>query len=219
MYRRHGWDQLLHAHSRTQHHTPRPRRRPAQHGHRHWPIHIPQTQNNGWSLSWQINASANFLGQELIGVAQTTFLPVVNAVEHPVDTVEGIANAVAHPVDTAEKIVNGAIDTAKGVVNGDPRAIGQVAGTVIATAAGVKGAQAASEEAQGLRAVANEVRSGPRAGELQHVGIVNSKGNIIHLGREGTDWHIGIGRGGGASGAGAAVHIPLPSWLGSLLNH
>jgi RHS repeat-associated protein len=176
-------------------------------------------QNNGWSLSWQISASANFLGQELMGVADTTIAPVVNAVEHPVDTVEGLANAVEHPVATAGAIVNGVVDTAKGVANGDPRAIGQVAGTVIATAAGVKGAQAASEEAQGLRAVANEVRSGPRAGELQHVGIVNSKGNLIHLGREGADWHIGIGRGGGASGAGAAFHIPIPSWLGNLLNN
>jgi RHS repeat-associated protein len=176
-------------------------------------------QNTGWSLSWQISASANFLGQELMGVADATVLPVVNAVEHPVDTVEGIANGVEHPVDTAGKIVNGAVDTAKAAAGGDPRAIGQVAGAVIATAAGVKGAQAASEEAQGLRAVANEVRSGPRAGELQHAGIVNSKGNLIHIGREGTDWHIGIGRGGGASGAGAAVHIPVPSWLGNLLNH
>jgi|HubBroStandDraft_4_1064222.scaffolds.fasta_scaffold219782_2 hypothetical protein len=51
-------------------------------------------QNNGWSLSWQISASANFLGQELMGVADTTIAPVVNAVEHPVDTVEGLANAV-----------------------------------------------------------------------------------------------------------------------------
>jgi hypothetical protein len=154
-----------------------------------------------------------------MGVADTTIAPVVNAVEHPVDTVEGLANAVEHPVATAGAIVNGVVDTAKGVANGDPRAIGQVAGTVIATAAGVRGAQAASEEAQGLRAAANEVRSGPRAGELQHVGIVNSKGNLIHLGREGADWHIGIGRGGGASGAGAAFHIPIPSWLGNLLNN
>jgi hypothetical protein len=48
-----------------------------------------QAQNpNGWSLSWQVNASANFLVGELKGVADVTITPVVNAVEHPVQTVE-----------------------------------------------------------------------------------------------------------------------------------
>jgi RHS repeat-associated protein len=175
-------------------------------------------EGQAWSLSWQFSASASFLGQELLGVADTTVAPVLNAVEHPVDTAEGLASAVAHPVDTAEKIVSGAVDTANAAVSGDPRAIGQVAGAVIATAAGVKGAQAATEEAQGLQGVVNRVAEGPRQGEIQHVAVVNNKGNLIHVGREGTGWHIGLGRGGGASGAGAAIHIPLPSWLGRFLN-
>jgi RHS repeat-associated protein len=191
---------------------------PCEHGH------TPCVESSGkcggegqpWSLSWQLSASASFLGQELLGVADTTVAPVLNAVEDPIDTAEGLASAVAHPVDTAEKIVSGAVDTADAAVSGDPRAIGQVAGAVIATAAGVKGAQAATEEAEGLQAVSHEVQAGSRAGELQHAGIVNSKGNLIHVGREGTNWHIGLGRGGGASGAGAAIHIPIPKWISKL---
>jgi RHS repeat-associated protein len=94
-----------------------------------------EAQNpNEWSLSWQINASANFLVGELKGVADVTVAPVVNAVEHPIQTVEGIANAVEHPVDTAKAIANGAVDTVKAAANGDPRAFGQVVGTVAAVA-------------------------------------------------------------------------------------
>jgi RHS repeat-associated protein len=93
-----------------------------------------QAQNNGWSLSWQVHASANFLVGELQGVADVTVAPIVNAVEHPVATVEGLANAVEHPVDTAKSVVNGAVDTVKAAANGDPRAFGQVVGTVAAVA-------------------------------------------------------------------------------------
>ena len=102
----------------------------------------PPTCTSGrWSLSWQISASANFLGQELLGVADATITPVVNAVEHPVDTAGSIANAVEHPVDTAKNVVNGAVDTVKAAASGDPRAIGQVvatAATIAYTAENVK---------------------------------------------------------------------------------
>lgn len=91
-------------------------------------------QNSGWSLSWQVHASANFLVGELQGVADVTVTPVVNAVEHPIATVEGLANAVEHPVDTAKAMVNGAVDTAKAAANGDPRAFGQVVGTAATVA-------------------------------------------------------------------------------------
>ena len=93
-----------------------------------------QTQDNGWSLSWQINASANFLAGEVKGVADVTVAPVVNAVEHPIATVEGIANAVEHPVDTTKAMVNGAVNTVKAAANGDPRAFGQVVGTAATVA-------------------------------------------------------------------------------------
>lgn len=91
-------------------------------------------QNNEWSLSWQVHASTNFLAGELHGVADVTVTPVVNAVEHPIATVEGLANAVEHPVDTAKAMVNGAVDTAKAAANGDPRAFGQVVGTAATVA-------------------------------------------------------------------------------------
>jgi hypothetical protein len=91
-------------------------------------------QNSGWPLSWQVNASANFLVGEVKGVADAAVTPVLNAVEHPIQTVQGIANAVEHPVDTAKAIANGAVDTVKAAANGDPRAFGQVVGTVAAVA-------------------------------------------------------------------------------------
>jgi RHS repeat-associated protein len=94
-----------------------------------------QAQNpNAWSLSWQINASANFLVGEVKGVADVTVTPLVNAVEHPIATVEGLANAVEHPVDTAKAMANGAVDTVKAAANGDPRAFGQVVGTAATVA-------------------------------------------------------------------------------------
>ena len=93
-----------------------------------------QPQNSGWSLSWQVNASANFLVGEVKGVADVTVTPLVNAVEHPIATVESVANAVEHPVDTAKAIANGAVDTVKAAANGDPRAIGQVVGTAATVA-------------------------------------------------------------------------------------
>jgi hypothetical protein len=92
-----------------------------------------QAQTN-WSFSWQVSASANFLVGEVKGVADVTVTPLVNAVEHPIDTVAGIVNAVAHPIDTATKVVNGAVDTAKAAASGDPRAIGQVVGTAATVA-------------------------------------------------------------------------------------
>ena len=98
-----------------------------------------QAQNTtDWSLSWQVHASANFLVGELQGVADVTVAPIVSAVEHPVATVEGLANAVEHPVDTAKSVVNGAVDTVKAAANGDPRAFGQVVGTVATVAYAAK---------------------------------------------------------------------------------
>jgi hypothetical protein len=93
-----------------------------------------QAQSQGWSLSWQVNASASFLGQELKGVADATITPVVSAVEHPVDTVKGLANAVVHPIQTAQNIANSAVGTVKAATSGDPRAIGQVVATVATVA-------------------------------------------------------------------------------------
>jgi len=117
---------------------------------------------SAWSLSWQINASANFLFGELKGVADTTVAPLVNAVEHPVDTVEGVANAVAHPVETAENVAKAAVDTAKGVASGDPRAIGQVAGLVISTYVAARGAQGAEiKVSDDLRIAPTGNRTGP----------------------------------------------------------
>jgi RHS repeat-associated protein len=184
----------------------------------------PVAQNE-WSLSWQVSASANFLGQELKGVWDTTGGAVLGlgasllsgeAEKNIATTAEW---AVTSPGKIGEALKEGGHEiaqTAEAALSGNPHAIGQVAGTAVTVATAVRGVQ----EAEGLQVVRNTVRSGPRAGELQHVGLVNGKGNIIHLGREGGNWHIGLGRGGGgASGAGATVHIPLPSWLGNLLNH
>ncbi len=184
----------------------------------------PQSQNpNAWSLSWQANASASFLGQEVKGAWDATggaLLDLGKAVLSG-DAEKNIATTAEWAVTNPSKIGDAlkeagheVAQTLEAAGSGNPRAIGQVIGTAASMATAVKGAQ----EVEGLRVVANRVRSGSRAGELQHLGIVNNKGNLIHIGREGANWHIGIGRGGGASGAGAAVHVPIPSWLSNLAN-
>jgi hypothetical protein len=87
-----------------------------------------------WSLSWQLEASGAFLVGELKGLADVTVKPVVNTVAHPIDTLEGVAHAVAHPVETAKNAANGAVETVKAAASGDPRALGQIVGTVASLA-------------------------------------------------------------------------------------
>jgi RHS repeat-associated protein len=169
--------------------------------------------------------SLQFLGQELVGVWDATggvalglgaALLNGQAEENIATTAEWAVSSPGKIGGAIKEASLGAAQTVESAASLNPRAIGQVAGVIIATAAGVKGEQAAAEEAQGLRGIVNKVRTGPREGEIQHLGVVNNKGNLIHVGRQGTDWHLGVGRGGGASGAGAAIHIPIPKWISSL---
>jgi hypothetical protein len=103
---------------------------------------------------------------ELKGVADVTITPFVDAVEHPVATVEGIANAVEHPVETAKNVVNGAVDTVKAAANGDPRAIGQVVGTAAVIAYGAQGKEIKVNN--DLRIAPTGNRTGNPLGELPH---------------------------------------------------
>lgn len=133
-----------------------------------------------WSLSWQVSASANFLVGELKGVADVTVTPVVQAVEHPVDTAEGIANAVAHPAQTAENAVNGAVSSAvKAAASGDPRAIGQVVGVAatVAYAAGNVRPQLYENAGGGGVNILNTPTTGSRIGLDIH-GIPEAGGGV-----------------------------------------
>jgi len=140
----------------------------------------------GWSLSWQLSASANFLGQELIGVTDATVTPLVDAVEHPVDTLEAAANAVEHPVDTATSVVSGAVDTVKAAASGDPRAIGQVVGvaaTVAYTAGNVEAG--AYEHGGGGVNLQNTPLNGNRIALDYHpfgkAGTATASRNVLHV--------------------------------------
>jgi len=85
-----------------------------------------------WSISWQINASTSFFVAEVQGVADVTIAPLVNAVEHPIGTVQGLGNGAFHPVATARNIATAAVSTSEAAASGDPRAFGQVVGTLAA---------------------------------------------------------------------------------------
>ena len=148
---------------------------------------IPTTMNPAdaqkaqqqWSLSWQVSASANFLVGELKGVADVTVTPIVQAVEHPVDTAEGIANAVAHPVQTAENAANGAVSAVKAAASGDPRAIGQVVGVAatVAYAAGNVRPQLYENAGGGGVNILNTPTTGSRIGLDIH-GIPEAGGGV-----------------------------------------
>lgn len=75
------------------------------------------------------------------GFADATVNPIVNAVEHPIDTVKGIADAVEHPIETAKNVANAAVDTVKAAASGDARAFGQIVGTAATAAYGAQGAR------------------------------------------------------------------------------
>jgi RHS repeat-associated protein len=94
------------------------------------------------------------------GVADTTYRPVVQAISHPIDTATALGNAATHPFSTAVAIKSAVVATAKGVASGDPKAIGQVVGTVLSTAATVGTAKAITSLVQGARVAEGATASG-----------------------------------------------------------
>jgi RHS repeat-associated protein len=87
-----------------------------------------------WSLSWQWHASSTFLAQEIKGVGDATIKPIATMIAHPINTVVGLGSVIAHPINSAVAIKDAVVSTTKSVLAGDPRALGQVVGS-IATAA------------------------------------------------------------------------------------
>jgi RHS repeat-associated protein len=88
------------------------------------------------------------------GVYETSLGPVVQAIFHPVDTVVGIGKSLTHPIDTAVAIKNSVVETGRAALSGDPRALGQVTGTVVSalvTAGGAKAVSALAKEGQAAK--------------------------------------------------------------------
>jgi hypothetical protein len=85
------------------------------------------------------------------GVASTTYQPIVQAVSHPLETGAALLSAASHPLDTAAAIKNAVIDTTSAALSGDPKAIGQVTGTVISTLATAGAGKLATSLVQGAR--------------------------------------------------------------------
>ena len=73
----------------------------------------------------------------------------MQAVSHPLNTALALGNAVTHPFDTANAIGNAAVATGKAALSGDPRALGQVTGTVASTLLTAGAAKAVSAAAEG----------------------------------------------------------------------
>jgi hypothetical protein len=64
------------------------------------------------------------------GLANATYRPLVQAVQHPVVTAQAIGNAVTHPVSTYQAIKSGVVTTTQQVMTGNGTAIGTAVGTV-----------------------------------------------------------------------------------------
>ncbi len=158
-------------------------------------------QNNEWSLSWQVNASASFLGQELKGVYDTTLAPVVDAAAHPVQTVEnaasnlveGVKDVAKDPKGTLTGAAEGAKDLAvqfgSKVASGDPRAIGKAAGLVVDAYIAVRGVQGKEIKVNDNLRIAPAGNRTGGVGELPHYHrrIVGPDGKTVPGG--GIGWH------------------------------
>jgi RHS repeat-associated protein len=106
------------------------------------PLSRPDLDGHWWGWNdWKAFGS---------GVADTTYRPIVQAVSHPIDTVQGLGNVVMHPVDSAVAIKDAVVDTSKAALSGDPNALGKVTGTVLSTLATAGAGKAAHALMEGL---------------------------------------------------------------------
>ncbi len=106
-------------------------------------------------------------GDFFSGFADTTYRPIVQAVSHPLDTGAALVSAATHPVQTAVAVKDAVVATTTAALSGDPKALGQVTGTIVSTIATagaaklagavVEGAEVASDTAK-LLGQANEAR-------------------------------------------------------------
>lgn len=95
-------------------------------------------EDRSWSLSWQIGASASYFADEVAGVWDVTGGAVYQIGRHPIDTLTGLARvamAVQNPfadesMEVFAGLANGAQAWGDKLAAGDPRAVGQLVGTV-----------------------------------------------------------------------------------------
>lgn len=83
------------------------------------------------------------------GFADTTYRPIVQAVSHPLDTGAALINAASHPINTAVAVGDAVVATGKAALSGDPKALGQVTGTVVSALATAGAAKAISGLVEG----------------------------------------------------------------------
>jgi RHS repeat-associated protein len=147
-------------------------------------------------------SSLQFLGQELKGVYDVTAGPIVNAVEHPIQTVKNAASDLVEGVNDVAKDPKGTLTTAaseakdqavafgKEVASGNPRAIGQAAGLVIDTFIAVRAVQGAEiKVGDNLRIAPTGNRTGHPVGRFPHYHhrIVGPNGKTVPGGS--MKWH------------------------------
>jgi len=78
----------------------------------------------------------NWFTQFAQGLADSTYRPFVQIVEHPIATAQGIGTAIEHPIVTGRAIGSAVVGTVEAAAHGDGRAIGQIVGTVGMAVAG-----------------------------------------------------------------------------------
>jgi RHS repeat-associated protein len=137
------------------------------------------------------------------GLANSTYRPLVQAVEHPITTLKGLGTAIEHPIATAEGAWGGIKSTSVSVMQGDGTAIGTAVGS--AAMLFVPGGEEA-EAGEGLSRLsllsddANVVRGGLPGN------IANGTG--VSVGADGTLSVVSVQSANGASVADLSTGIP-----------
>jgi RHS repeat-associated protein len=83
------------------------------------------------------------------GLYDSTVGPIVQTVAHPINTAVALGHAAAHPINTAVAVGHASVEFGNALAHGDGKAVGQVVGTIVATAATAGAAKVASTLVKG----------------------------------------------------------------------
>jgi RHS repeat-associated protein len=134
---------------------------------------------NQFCASCIASAAGNSLAQFGSGLADATVKPLIQIATHPLDTAAAVGHAVMHPLETAKAVENKIVATGKAALSGDPKAMGQVAGTAAMLAVPGAGEAESAEKADLIaqRVAANSALkdSSQFAIDMQKAGVTEAQ--------------------------------------------